>query len=510
MTPLPAWSLSLLALVAVAAPVGAADLRAGTAVVDITDHAAGPVHDPALAKALVLEQDGRTAVLVTIDAVAIGGIGRIDDAFLPALRARVARESAIPPDALFVNASHCHATVRTDLVDLVAGAVAAAKRRLEPVAVGAGSATESRISENRRLSLADGSQADMRRAYSLPADDAIAAVGPIDPTIGLLRIDRIGGGTLAVVYLFACHPIMNPPAKGSSADFPGVASRLVETALGGDAVAFFVQGCGGDVNPVRYKEIDRAPDAEPLGRLLGGSVLEGLAAITPRPGAPLAVARETVALPRAADIDARITRLLFERERTVAGLTPTNLSFADFVGQLVARGIDPESPGASRQRLLHDDALGRSAPWHDAAVAAEVAAYRRNIDALERLTRLNTNLALLRQHRERRAAATEDTVAAELGALRVGEFRVVTFPGELVVETGRAVRRAAGEGTTFVAGYTDGYLHYLPTPRQRANTGFAQEDCDCLVAAEWEEVFTTTAATLLRRLDEAPPGAPRP
>lgn len=79
-----------------------------------------------------------------------------------------------------------------------------------------------------------------------------------------------------------------------------------------------------------------------------------------------------------------------------------------------------------------------------------------------------------------------------------------------MVETGRAVRRAAGEGTTFVAGYTDGYLHYLPTPRQRANTGFAQEDCDCLVAAEWEEVFTTTAATLLRRLDGAPPAAPRP
>lgn len=508
MTPLPAWSLWLLALVAVAAPVGAADLRAGVAVVDVTDHGAGPVHDPALAKALVLEQDGRTAVLVTIDAVAIGGIGRIDDAFLPALRERVARDSAIPPDAVFVNASHCHATVRGDLVDLVAGAIATAKRRLVPVAVGAGSTTETRISENRRLSLTDGSQADMRRAYALPADEEIAAVGPIDPTVGLLRIDRIGGGTLAVVYLFACHPIMNPPAKGSSADFPGVASRLVETALGGDALAFFVQGCGGDVNPVRYKEIDRAPDAEPLGRLLGGTVLEGLAAITPRPGARLAVARETLALPRAADIDARIARLLVERERTVAGLAPTNLSFAEFVGQLVARGIDPESPNASRQRLLHDDALGRSAPWHDAAVAAEVAAYRQNIHAMERLTRLNTNLALLRQHQARRAAAAEDTVAAEAGVLRVGEFCLVTFPGELVVETGIAVRRAAGEGTTFVAGYTNGYLHYLPAPRQRANTGFAQEDCDCLVAAEWEALFTTAAAGLLRRVADAPPGPP--
>ena len=68
---------------------------------------------------------------------------------------------------------------------------------------------------------------------------------------------------------------MNPPSKGSSADFPGFASALIEKALGDGALAFFVQGCGGDINPVRYKEVNRPPDAEPLGNLLGLSVLAG-------------------------------------------------------------------------------------------------------------------------------------------------------------------------------------------------------------------------------------------
>ena len=94
--------------------------------------------------------------------------------------------------------------------------------------VGSGIGREDRISENRRLKMKDGSEVDMRRAYSMPRDEEVAGVGPIDPQIGLLRLDRLDGRPLAVVYLFACHPIMNPPSKGNSADFPGYASQVLE------------------------------------------------------------------------------------------------------------------------------------------------------------------------------------------------------------------------------------------------------------------------------------------
>ena len=500
-------SLSILASIVAAvaaAPLAAAELRAGTAVVDVTDPGAEKVHDPALAKVLLLEQEGRRGVLVTIDVVAIGGIGPIGDQFLTELRERLAREHSIPPEAVIVNASHCHAAVCADVADRVVAAVAEAKQRLVAVKAGTGTASEARISENRRVDLVDGSQADMRRAYSMPADDAIDATAPIDPLVGLLKLDRLDGSPLAVVYLFACHPIMNPPRRGTSADFPAVASRVVEEALGGDTVAFFVQGCGGDINPVRYKEVDRPADAEPLGSMLGATVLAGLARIETTAEAPLLIASELVQLPRGTDYEGRIERLEAERAALVAGLTPTNISFEQFLPALVAQAVFPDDPGRSRQRTLHERGLAADGAdetaEHDRLLAAEVAAYRNNIDAMERITRLNVNLELLKSHLARRDAADGAPLDAEIGGLRVGDFRLVTFPGELVSGVGLDIKQAAGHPTAFVAGYTNGYLHYLPTARQRANTGYAQEDCDCLVAPEWEEVFRDGAARMFLTL----------
>ena len=50
--------------------------------------------------------------------------------------------------------------------------------------------------ENRRLLLKDGREADVRHAYSLPPDEAVAGAGPIDPEIGILRLDRTDGRPL--------------------------------------------------------------------------------------------------------------------------------------------------------------------------------------------------------------------------------------------------------------------------------------------------------------------------
>ena len=92
----------------------AAQLVAGVAKVDITDRAAGPVNDPSYAKALVLRDGATTVVLVTVDAVAIGGIGRIGNDYLGNVRAALERELGIPPASVLVNASHCHSVVRAD------------------------------------------------------------------------------------------------------------------------------------------------------------------------------------------------------------------------------------------------------------------------------------------------------------------------------------------------------------------------------------------------------------
>ena len=89
------------------------------------------------------------------------------------------------------------------------------------------------------------------------------------------------------------------------------------------------------------------------------------------------------------------------------------------------------------------------------------------------------------------------SLPVEIVGLRIGDFRLVTFPGELTVEVGLNIKRAAGQPNVFVAGYTNGYIYYAPTSAQRNNTGYAQEDCDSLVAPQWQSLFEQKAAEIL-------------
>jgi hypothetical protein len=495
--------LAALCLAWMAVPAHAGELRAGVARVDVTDRTVGLVNDPLFAKALVVKSDSTTAVLITIDAVAIGEIGRIGNDFLARVRGQLQQQLGIPPAGVVINASHCHGVVRPDIEALVIGAVKEASSRLVPVKAGAGVAQENRISENRRIKMKDGSEVDMRRAYSMPRDEDVAGVGPIDPQVGLLRLDREDGKPLAVVYNFACHPIMNPPHKGNSADFPGYASKVLEDSLGSGVVAFFVQGCAGDVNPVRYKEVHQLPDAEPLGNLLGLNVANAVRKIDAKAGAVLKIRNEVITLPRGADLERRIAAIQGEQAKLLAALKPTNINFKTFVPLFLQHRLSPEFPSYYAQSYLHDQALGRDAIAKlDADNRASVEAYLQNIQTMERLTRLNTNLALLRKHLARKQAAGKPTVDVEIAGLRIGDFKLVTFPGELTVQVGLNIKKAANDPGAFVAGYTNGYIYYAPTVEQRNNTGYAQEDCDSIVAPDWQKIFETKALEVLRQLRE--------
>lgn len=479
----------------------AAELLAGVARIDITDRTAGPVHDTCFAKALVLKSEGVTAVLITVDAVAIGEIGRIKSDFLTGVRRRLESELGIPPSSVVINASHCHGIVRSDTAELTVRAVKEASKELVPVKVGAGTGHEPRISENRRLKMKDGTEVDMRRAYSMPRDEDVAGVGPIDPQIGVLRIDRVDGKPLAVLYNFACHPIMNPPNKGNSADFPGVASKVIEETLGNGAIALFVQGCGGDINPVRYKEVSRPADAEPLGNMLGLSVLRALRQIDTKARGKLMVTSEVIGLPRGADLEQRIGAIEAEQKRLMRALKPTNIDFKTFVPLLIQQKLSPEFPSHYSQSYLHDRAIGNDdLDKLDAENRAGVEAYLQNIRIMEQLTRLNTNHGLLKQHLRKNQAAAGSVLDVEICGWRVGDFKLVTFPGELTVEIGLNIKKAANDSHAFVAGYTNGYIYYTPTAEQRKNTGYAQEDCDSLVAPEWQRIFEMKALQVLKQL----------
>jgi len=481
--------------------VHAGSLMAGVARVDVTDPLAKPANDPLYVKALVLRDDATTAVIITVDAVAIGGIGPVGDDYLVKVRDGLWRELKIPATNTIVNASHCHGVVRSDIAELTVKAVKEAYSRLVDVKVGAGVGQEARIMENRRLHLKDGAESDVRHAYSVVNDEEVAAIGPVDTQIGLMKVEKAAGGTLAVLYNFACHPIQGVPGKGNTADFPGFASKVIEENTTDGALAFFIQGCGGDINPIRYKDVNNPRDAETLGNLLGLSVLRGLKSIQTGPDQRLQLIHEKLKLPRAADYEARMAAMKARQMQLLEGLGGTSLNFRNFMPLYLKYRLNPDYPSYDSHLYMREKALGHNGLEQlDKENRANLAAYEKNVKTMEELTRLQTNLNLLKMHLEQTRAAGSKELEVEVAGLRVGNFVMVTFPGELTVEIGLNLKKAVKYPYAFVAGYTNGYIYYTPTAKQRQNSGYAQEDCDSLVAPEWQAIFEARAKDLFKRL----------
>lgn len=126
--------------------------------------------------------------------------------------------------------------------------------------------------------------------------------------------------------------------------------------------------------------------------------------------------------------------------------------------------------------------------------------YIENVHTMEQLTRTQTNLALLRKHQAENQAAGGPTIDVEVMGLRVADFVLVTFPGELTVRTGLDIKQASPHELTFVAGYTNGYIYYAPTAEQLGNAGGAQEDSDCVLAPGWQALYEAKVAEMLKRL----------
>lgn len=483
-----------------AANHASAALRAGAAKVDITDPAS-PVRDGALyAKALVLNEGETTAVVLTVDAVAIGEIGPIRNDFLAKVRLQIEKELNIKPGCVLVNASHCHGRVCKEVDQRAVQAVKEAKQNMVPVTVGGGRGFEDRIMENRRLRLGNGREADVRHAYSLPPDQKVIGIGPVDPDIGVLRLDKADGQPLAVVYNFACHPIQGIPSGENTGDLTGFACRVIEDNLGPGTVALFLQGCAGDINPVCYKDVDHPRDAEQLGNLLGLSTLKACRKIQSHDAAPLRVLNESIELPRA-DLRPRIASLQAEQTRLVRSLKGTSLNLKTFVPLFVKYSVSPEHPSYYSHAYLHDQSIGRH-DWSklDAENRRNMERYIANIHVMEELTRVQANLAILEKHQAQNVAAGQKMIDVEVLGLRVGDFVLVTFPGELSAQIGLNIKKTSSHPLTFVAAYTNGYIYYAPTEEQLRNPGCAQEDCDCLLAPGWQRRFETHVTEMLKRL----------
>lgn len=234
-------------------------------------HALG-VHDRIYAKALVFSWGQEKAALISLD---------VTHAPRCLLEEAVTR-AAVPglnTANVFQTATHTHAGIEgfsmdrrnvfgnprvgvfdEAMLDFVASQVAAALRAahagLEPVRVGASTATLPGMNEN-------------RREASQETDDDLT----------VLRIDGLDGLPRAVLFGYTAHgTLMTPAEMLVSGGWPGVAQRTVERLLearhGAPVMALYANGAEGDVAPVEPEGGSRWEMAERYGVAVGVAATE--------------------------------------------------------------------------------------------------------------------------------------------------------------------------------------------------------------------------------------------
>lgn len=221
-------------------------LRAGAARIDITPAAAdlprnfASVNDPIYARAIVVANGSTKAAMITVD------IGGMSTETWSNVSRRAEAELGIPASQLILTATHSHSVPRLTgraFEDQIFSAIQQADARLQPAQMDYGTGV-SYVNVNRNII-----DPENRRWWEGPNYEGVS-----DKTVAVVRFRKPDGEPIAVFYNYAMHAVTNGQLDQISGDVPGEASRYLEASLGGDAVALWSNGAGGDQNPVYFNQ----------------------------------------------------------------------------------------------------------------------------------------------------------------------------------------------------------------------------------------------------------------
>jgi len=416
-------------------------MKVGLAAVEITpppglplagnfrdDYAARGVHDPLMAKAIVLEdQRGRQAAILAVD------VCMLDRHNVEFIRRVIGRRCGVPPEHVLVHATHTHSgPACNELLGMgaevapwrdqieafltkAASAVAQAEADLAEATLAAGFSREERVSFNRRLKRHDGT-IQMNWEALQPGFDPQAVVGPagpVDPELCCLVVRRQGRPVAAVVN-FALHPaILAGDNWLYSADYPGCLAEGLGRIAGPDFLCLFLNGCCGDVNHVDYRDPRQGRGyqmAERVGYMLAAAAWEAVRSAQPLEDDTVAASRQQV----------RLDRLRI---------------------------------GAAERR------------WCERVLQeAEARRPRGQVDGLPEAYYAEVRLQMWRDQ--------DRPAAAEVMALRVGEAAVVGLPGEVFCQLGLDAKRRSPARYTLTASLANDAIGYLPTPEAFDQGGY--------------------------------------
>ena len=115
--------------------------------------------------------------------------------------------------------------------------------------------------------------------------------GPVDPEVGVIKIEDKSGNLRVILMQYACHAVSNGINYDISADYPGFAAKKVEEEFGNNTICMFIQGGAGDINPIYTSPHRKSPNdniktdysqMEKIGSLLAEQVIAVAKNLTPK------------------------------------------------------------------------------------------------------------------------------------------------------------------------------------------------------------------------------------
>jgi len=401
-------------------------LRAGAAQVDITPgpgiwlsgysartQPAAGTHDPLFARALFLES-GRTRV-----ALAVSDIIGLDDDLVRRIRDGVSRAVDLHPSHMMLAATHTHSGPSVRCLHRMAPTdpqviERVAQGMIEAIVAAAKSARGASIG----AAAATGSIGVNRRQRAADGriELGVNPAGPVDRQVGVLRVEG-EHGPICVMLNHACHGVvLGPNNLLYSADWPGAAARYVAHAMG-TGVAMVTNGACGDINPVERGDFDAVErQGEAIARI-GLGILDHIQISSQ---VEIEAASRPVVLP---------TRALGADE--------------------AARELDHCQADLERARQSGNAGAIRACeimlPW--AQEMAQLAA----------------------------AGAPPQPVTSEIQAIVMDDIALLGLPGEVFVEIGMNIAAASPFRHTFMIGYANRSVGYLPTRQAFDEGGYEVE-----------------------------------
>ena len=290
----------LCSFLAISCPAAEGQLMAGTAKISITpDNPPIPVHDPCYARSLVLEVGDQRVAFIAVDL----GI------FTSEKVVRQCKEK-YDLDLVLISSSHNHSGPRApegvSFQEFCEGrcieVVGTALENMFPAKISAGFRTFPQLGFNRLIVREDGHARESwfeDDHYRRENPDRIP-FGPVDPEVGVIRIDDMDGNAKVIMMNYAMHTDIMCFNYEITADFAGAATAKVEEAFGNEVNCLFVNGAAGNVESLQISRRRTGPD-DPI---------KGQYEVMDRVGELLA--RETIRLARslkAADEQTKITQM---------------------------------------------------------------------------------------------------------------------------------------------------------------------------------------------------------